>query len=102
MEIDRHRFEIRELHHGIQRMFAATCANKGIHLEIRVADDVPRFAFGDSYRLRQILTNLVANGLKFTEKGQVVVGLETIQNKPGTFQCEVRSAKARSLNSTFR
>jgi len=44
---------------------------KGLVLRVRVAADVPDALVGDSVRLRQIVTNLVANAIKFTDDGEV-------------------------------
>ena len=46
---------------------------KGLALNLRVDDDVPRNVVGDSLRIGQILTNLLSNAVKFTEAGQVDV-----------------------------
>ncbi|WP_372614562.1 ATP-binding protein [Halomonas sp.] len=57
--------------------------SKGLHLLGRVYDDVPTTLNGDPLRIRQVLTNLVNNAIKFTESGEVIVRVMVEQAEPG-------------------
>jgi signal transduction histidine kinase/CheY-like chemotaxis protein/HPt (histidine-containing phosphotransfer) domain-containing protein len=56
-------------------LFWERAASKNLDLATRVAAGVPRLITGDPVRLNQILSNLVNNALKFTEKGQVLLSI---------------------------
>ncbi len=55
--------------------FALEAAQKGLRLTHQVAPDVPDQCMVDPSRLRQVVSNLVGNALKFTERGAIVVDL---------------------------
>lgn len=46
---------------------------KGLELKLQIADDLPEHVLGDQIRLRQVLTNLIGNAVKFTDQGRVEV-----------------------------
>jgi signal transduction histidine kinase/CheY-like chemotaxis protein/integral membrane sensor domain MASE1 len=58
------------------RTFALHSEEKGLELLCEIAPEVPEVVQGDSTRLRQILTNLVGNAIKFTSEGEVAVKVE--------------------------
>ncbi len=57
---------------GVERAFLPRAREKGLLFEAAVANDLPRWVQADEQRLRQIVYNLVGNGVKFTKAGGVV------------------------------
>lgn len=64
---------IRDLLEDVLNIMARNAHDKGLELSLIVHADVPELISGDPLRIKQILTNLVSNAIKFTEKGYVVV-----------------------------
>ena len=78
LEIEAVPFAINELVRDVVAPLAVAARDKRIELASRIAGDVPPVAIGDPVRLKQVLTNLVGNAVKFTSRGSVTleVGLD--------------------------
>jgi PAS domain S-box-containing protein len=75
-------FDLRDLLADTLEGFVPEAGRKGLSLKWDVAPEVPATLVGVPGRLRQILTNLVSNGLKFTDEGAVTVRALLAENKP--------------------
>jgi len=66
-------FALGEAVEDVATLLSARVAEKDIELIVRIDSSVPRIVEGDAGRIRQIVTNLVGNAIKFTERGHVLV-----------------------------
>jgi len=73
IELEQIAFDLRVLVDSVVKLFGPQARAKGLKLETLVAGDVDRLLVGDPLRIRQVLTNLLGNAVKFTETGNVRV-----------------------------
>lgn len=74
-ELSYHSFNFRDLLEDVMQLFAENAQRKGLELNVIAPASIETQYLGDAVRLRQILTNLVGNAIKFTSEGEIVVRL---------------------------
>jgi CheY-like chemotaxis protein len=88
MELEEHPFELVSCIREVLRLFAAEAGKKNIELEYFLEDSVPELIYGDMARLRQVLLNLIANAIKFTDHGGVYLIVSVNEEKDGRMTLE--------------
>ena len=73
IELEMVAFDARNIVEEVQDLFNEMAEKKGLRFGSHVAPHLPRRLTGDAGRLRQVLTNLVGNAIKFTERGEVMI-----------------------------
>ncbi|MGE3537608.1 MAG: ATP-binding protein [Candidatus Tectimicrobiota bacterium] len=75
-------FKVHTAVEDVLDLMAEQASSKGLDLACLIAADVPLWVAGDPGRLRQILTNLVSNAMKFTSTGAVTVQVTLVEQRP--------------------
>ena len=73
LELEHLPFNLAEVMEAMATQYRALAAEKGVGLRLDLAPDLPPWRRGDPMRLRQILHNLLANAVKFTSAGEIVL-----------------------------
>ena len=83
MELDIAEFNLKTLVDEIMSLYSVAGQRKDIEVYAEVSASLADSYMGDSYRIRQILVNLLGNGIKFTETGSVVLRVEKTVSSEG-------------------
>ncbi|QDQ28946.1 response regulator [Chitinimonas arctica] len=86
LAVEANLFELDNVLDNVANLIASKAHEKGLELLFDVAADVPRYLIGDPLRLGQILVNYVSNAVKFTEAGEVEIGIRLVSARAEVIQ----------------
>ncbi|MBW4360687.1 PAS domain-containing protein [Flavobacterium taihuense] len=78
LELNFEEIDVYELTNQIINLFKHEANHKNIKLILNIDEDVPQFIIGDSFRLKQVLVNLLSNAMKFTFSGHIKLNVAQI------------------------
>ena len=78
MEIIPVEYHVSSLLNDLINMIQRRAANKGLKFEVEAGENIPSVLFGDEIRIRQVITNILTNAVKYTEKGSVTLRVNFI------------------------
>ncbi len=92
MELESVKTDIIQLFENASDIIKVMASNKGLELLLNISPDIPRFAYIDPIRTKQILVNLLSNAVKFTHTGEIELSLnfELVTQNEGIFKVSVR------------
>lgn len=79
MEIDHIPFDIRSMIETTIFLYDAKAREKGLEINMLISSAIPNFVIGDPTKLRQVISNLVSNAVKFTDKGEIFIEASSIK-----------------------
>jgi two-component system sensor histidine kinase/response regulator len=79
MPIEHVNFELDTVIDNATGLISESAAGKNLEIIVDVMDDVPRSLIGDPLRIQQILVNFLSNAVKFTDIGEVVIGITSLE-----------------------
>lgn len=95
MILDKKPFNVRQLIQSTVDLFYASAQTKGLIMDLSIDTSLPDYLIGDAFRLRQILSNLIGNAIKFTRKGQInihVIPLASQSPSVVSLQCQIQDS----------
>lgn len=88
MELEEHPFELKTCISEVFNLFTMETARKNLEMVYFTEESVPELLYGDMTRLRQVLINLVANAVKFTDQGGIYLVVSKRAEKNGRLTLE--------------
>lgn len=81
LSLESGRFSLTDVVAKCERMFFKLAKDKGIGLTYQVSPECPDWLIGDGFRLEQVLSNLVGNAIKFTDRGEITVSVNCVKGR---------------------
>ncbi|XP_006645253.2 probable histidine kinase 3 [Oryza brachyantha] len=98
LELETVPFDLRTVCDDILSLFCGKAQEKGLELAVYVSDQVPQILIGDPGRIRQIITNLVGNSIKFTERGHIYLTVHVAEEVMSCLEVETGTQNTNTLS----
>ncbi|KAA3463258.1 histidine kinase 3-like isoform X2 [Gossypium australe] len=98
LELEEVQFDLRAVLDDVLSLFSGKAQDKGVELAVFISDRVPEMLIGDPGRFRQIITNLIGNSIKFTEKGHIHVTVHLVEEVIDSIEVETESSSNNTLS----
>jgi len=80
MEIVNTEYNLREILDNLTKLIKPRIGEKDIEVKTNFAPDIPNLLYGDSGKVKQVITNILTNAAKYTEKGEIVFTVNCVNN----------------------
>ncbi|KAK7400024.1 hypothetical protein VNO78_11222 [Psophocarpus tetragonolobus] len=100
LELEAVLFDIRAILDDVLSLFSEKSQGKGVELAVYVSDQVPELLIGDPGRFRQIITNLMGNSIKFTDKGHIFVTIHLVEEVVHSIEVDKESNSENTLSGS--
>nr|XP_043628440.1 histidine kinase 3 [Erigeron canadensis] len=98
LELEAVRFNLRAILDDVLSLFSGKSQEKGVELAVYISENVPEILIGDPGRFRQIITNLMGNSIKFTEKGHIFVTVHLLEEVMESIGVETEPSSTDTLS----
>ncbi|MBA0862635.1 hypothetical protein Goshw_010979 [Gossypium schwendimanii] len=98
LELEEVQFDLRAVLDDVLSLFSGKAQDKGVELAVFISDRVPEMLIGDPGRFRQIITNLMGNSIKFTEKGHIHVTVHLVEEVIDSIEVETEFSSNNTLS----
>ncbi|KAL4278031.1 hypothetical protein GQ457_03G009460 [Hibiscus cannabinus] len=98
LELEEVQFDLRAILDDVLSLFSGKSQDKGVELAVYISDRVPEMLIGDPGRFRQIITNLMGNSIKFTEKGHILVTVHLVEEVIDSIEVETECSSKNTLS----
>ena len=90
-------YSLSSLLNDLVNMIQTRAEKKGLHFQINAAQDLPSELFGDEIRIKQIVTNILTNAVKYTEKGSVTLTVNGTKISEENFSARLNALRKKEI-----